>query len=133
MSSLKRKRTPASRPPITPRTSGRRLGHRVPSSQALSISNGLPQTPIISSATQLRTPFPTDTRIETDRSVRATDDDLDDHVIAAVDMKGHGTVGCSYYSAEEEKMYLLGDSRSGDMETIDARAFIICLCLDLEC
>ncbi|KAF3030647.1 MutS protein msh5 [Penicillium rubens] len=120
MSSLKRKRTPASRPPITPRTSGRRLGHRAPSSQALSTSSGPPQTPIVSSASQLHTPYPTDTRIETDRSVRATDDDFDDHVIAAIDMKDHGTVGCSYYSAEEEKMYLLGDSRSGDMETIDA-------------
>lgn len=130
MPSLKRKRTPASRPPITPRTSGR---HRAPSSQALNILSGPPQTPIISSTTQLRTPFPTDTRIETDRSVRATDDDFDDHVIAAIDMKDHGTVGCSYYSAEEEKMYLLGDSRSGDIETIDAREFITCLCLDLKC
>ncbi|KAJ5486021.1 DNA mismatch repair protein MutScore [Penicillium desertorum] len=120
MPSLKRKRTPASRPPITPRTSGRRLGHRAPSSQAPSTSSVPPQTPTISSASQLRTPYPTDTRIETDRSVRATDDDFDDHVIAAIDMKDHGTVGCSYYSAEEEKMYLLGDSRSGDMETIDA-------------
>ncbi|KGO72917.1 DNA mismatch repair protein MutS, core [Penicillium italicum] len=120
MSSLKRKRTPASRPPITPRTSGRRLDHRVPSSQALSISSGPPQTPIILSASQLRTPFPTDTRIETDRSFRASDDDFDDHVIAAIDMKDHGTVGCSYYSADEEKIYLLGDSRSGDIETIDA-------------
>ncbi|OQE40807.1 hypothetical protein PENCOP_c005G07611 [Penicillium coprophilum] len=120
MPSTKRKRTPASRPPITHRTSGRRLGHRVPSSQGLKISSGPPQTPIIPSASQLRTPFPTDSRIETDRSVRATDDDFDDHVIAAIDMKDHGTVGCSYYSAEEEKLYLLGDSRSGDIETIDA-------------
>ncbi|OQE05305.1 hypothetical protein PENVUL_c025G03028 [Penicillium vulpinum] len=119
MSSLKRKRTPAFRPPITPRTSLRRRGHREPSSQSLSISSGPPQTPIISSASQLRTPFPTDTKIETDRSVRATDDDFDDHVIAAIDMKDHGTVGCSYYSTEEEKMYLLGDSRSGDIETIE--------------
>ncbi|KAJ5588898.1 DNA mismatch repair protein MutS core [Penicillium hordei] len=120
MSSLKRKRTPASRPPITPHTSGRRLGHRAPSNQAFSNSSGPPQTPIISSASQLRTPFPTDTRVETDRSVGATGDDFDDHVIAAIDMKDHGTVGCSYYSTEEERIYLLGDSRSGDMETIDA-------------
>ncbi|CAG8165377.1 unnamed protein product [Penicillium nalgiovense] len=120
MSSLKRKRTPASRPPITPRTSGIRLGQRAPSSQAFSTSSGPPQPPIISSAGQLRTPYPTDTRIEIDCSVRVTDDDFDDHVIAAIDLKDHGTVGCSYYSAEEEKMYLLGDSRSGDMEIIDA-------------
>ncbi|QQK46857.1 DNA mismatch repair protein MutS, core [Penicillium digitatum] len=120
MSSLKRKRAPASRPPITPGTSGPRLGYRAPSSQALSISSGPPQVPIISSEIQLRTPFPTDTKIVTDRSVRATDDDFDDCVVAAIDMKDHGTVGCSYYSTEEEKMYLLGDSRLGDMETVDA-------------
>jgi DNA mismatch repair protein MSH5 len=42
------------------------------------------------------------------------------HVIAAIDMKDYGTVGCAYYSAEEEKLYLLGDSRSGGMEAIDA-------------
>lgn len=64
--------------------------------------------------------------------MRATDDDFNDHVIAAVDMKDYGTVGCSYYSAEEEKMYLLGDSRSGGMETIDACMLIICLALHLK-
>ena len=133
MSSLKRKRAPASRPPITPGTSGPRLGYRAPSSQALSISSGPPQVPIISSEIQLRTPFPTDTKIVTDRSVRATDDDFDDCVVAAIDMKDHGTVGCSYYSTEEEKMYLLGDSRLGDMETVDARALNICLGLDSKC
>lgn len=42
------------------------------------------------------------------------------HVIAAIDMKDYGTVGCAYYSAEEETLYLLGDSRSGGMEAIDA-------------
>lgn len=45
------------------------------------------------------------------------------HVIAAIDMKDYGTVGCAYYSAEEEKLYLLGDTRSGGMETIDACTF----------
>jgi len=36
-------------------------------------------------------------------------------------MKDYGTVGCSYYSREEEKLYLMGDSKSGEMETINAR------------
>ncbi|KAJ5794039.1 DNA mismatch repair protein MutS core [Penicillium paradoxum] len=120
MSSLKRKRTPASHPPVTPHTSGRRLGHRALSSRATSIGSGPPQTPTTTSASQLRTPFLTDRRAETDRSARITVDDFEDHVIAAIDMKDYGTVGCAYYSAEEEKMYLLGDSRSGGMETIDA-------------
>lgn len=47
------------------------------------------------------------------------DDDLG-HIIAAIDIKDHGTVGCSYYSAGEEKLYLLGDICSGGMEIIDA-------------
>lgn len=35
-------------------------------------------------------------------------------------MKDYGTVGCSYYSAAEERMYLLSDTRSGGMEIIEA-------------
>ena len=47
------------------------------------------------------------------------DDDFG-HVIAAIDMKEYGTVGCAYYSAEEEKLHLLGDSRLGGIEIIEA-------------
>ncbi|KAJ5332567.1 DNA mismatch repair protein MutS core [Penicillium brevicompactum] len=119
MSSSKRRRTLASRSPITPRTSGRRLGPRASSSRASSISSGLPQTPRAQLASQLRTPFTTETRVQTERSARATDG-FDDHVIAAIDTKDHETVGCAYYSAEEEKMYLLSDTRFGGMETVDA-------------
>jgi DNA mismatch repair protein MSH5 len=68
----------------------------------------------------LHTPFATDTKIETDRSARVTDDDFDDHIIAAIDTKDNATVGCAYYSAEEEKMYLLSDRRAGGMDTINA-------------
>lgn len=50
----------------------------------------------------------------------STDDDLD-QVIVGIDVKDSGTVGCAYYSAEEEKLYLLGDIRSGGNETIDSR------------
>lgn len=96
------------------------MGLRAPSSRAPSVSSGPPQIPILSSASQLRTPFAKDTKLETDRSARVTDDDFDDHVIAAIDTKDYATVGCAYYSAEEEKMYLLGDSCSAGMETIDA-------------
>jgi DNA mismatch repair protein MSH5 len=55
----------------------------------------------------------------------ATDDDFDDHVIAAVDLKDYSTVGCAYYSAKEEKIYLLGDSRSGGMEIIETCTFFL--------
>jgi DNA mismatch repair protein MSH5 len=96
------------------------MGFRAQSSLALSVSSGPPQTPINSSASKLRTPCPTDTKLETDRSARVTDDDLDAHVIAAIDTKENATLGCAYYSAEEEKMHLFSDSRLGGIETIDA-------------
>ncbi|KAJ5576749.1 DNA mismatch repair protein MutS core [Penicillium sp. DV-2018c] len=120
MPSFKRKRTPASCPPITPRTSGPRLGHTGPSNRELTIPSRPSQEPTASSASQLRTPFPTNTGIGTDQSAGITDDDFHDHVIAAIDMKDRGIVGCAYYSAQEEIMYLLRDSRSGDMETVEA-------------
>lgn len=70
----------------------------------------------------MRTPFHTETQRDQgeDRLERLSDDT--GHIIAAIDMKDHGTVGCSYYSAEEEKLYLLGDIRSGGVETIEACA-----------
>ncbi|KAL4786062.1 muts domain V-domain-containing protein [Aspergillus varians] len=40
-------------------------------------------------------------------------------------MKEAGTVGCSYYSAQEKKLYLLGDIRHSSTEIIDALVFQI--------
>ncbi|KAJ6145414.1 hypothetical protein N7470_009309 [Penicillium chermesinum] len=67
---------------------------------------------------QLRTQFQTGNHWETANSDTFSDHDLG-HVIAAVDMKDNGTVGCAYYSDEEETLYLLSDGRSGGMEVID--------------
>lgn len=110
---------PTSRSPVTPQTSGRGLGPRASSTRASSVSSRLPQTPTAPLASQLRTPFTAGAKVQTEISARATDD-FDDHVIAAIDTKDHDTVGCAYYSAEEEKMYMLGDTRFGGMETVDA-------------
>lgn len=126
MPSSKRKRLLTSQSPITPRTSGRRPGLRVPSSQTHSVSSEAPQTPRTSLTSQLHTPLTTETKAETDRLARVTDD-FDDHVIAAIDTKDHETVGCAYYSAAEEKLYLHGDTRLGGMTTIDACMFFPCL------
>lgn len=46
------------------------------------------------------------------------DEELD-QVIMAIDMKERETVGCCYYVAQEEKLYLLEDVRSGGMEIIE--------------
>lgn len=55
--------------------------------------------------------------------VHLTDDDLD-QVIVAIDVRDAGTVGCSYYSAHEEKLYLLGDLPSAGAEVIDTCLYL---------
>jgi DNA mismatch repair protein MSH5 len=39
----------------------------------------------------------------------------------AVDVRERGTVGCSYYVAREEKLYLMEDVKLGGPEVVDAR------------
>ncbi|KAJ5752620.1 DNA mismatch repair protein MutS core [Penicillium odoratum] len=120
MFSSTRKRSPAALRPsiITPRTAKSRPSFEARVTSAPSPVQRNPVHPESSAARQLRTPFCSETHHEVDCSGSSIDDDLD-HVIVAIDIKDYGTVGCAYYSAEEEKMYLLGDSRSGGMETID--------------
>ena len=36
----------------------------------------------------------------------------------AIDMRDRGTVGCSYYVAEEEKLFFMEDLKLGSIETI---------------
>lgn len=58
-----------------------------------------------------------------DRLVDATDADIDalDEIIMAVDIRERKSVGCSYYVAREEKLYLMEDMKLGDVEVIDTR------------
>ncbi|RAH87549.1 DNA mismatch repair protein Msh5 [Aspergillus japonicus CBS 114.51] len=65
-------------------------------------------------ATQARQNLP-----DSDLSLQPADDELD-QVIVAIDSRESGTVGCSYYSVREEKLYLLGDLRHSDSEVIDS-------------
>ncbi|KAL4985811.1 muts domain V-domain-containing protein [Aspergillus falconensis] len=51
---------------------------------------------------------------------RSAEDDVD-QVIAAIDLREAGTLGCSYYSAPEKILYLLGDighSNTGIIDTL---------------
>lgn len=110
------------RPPITPHSARSKSGHQsLPSSRASNSAGDFIRGPASSSARarQPQTPLRTSTLPGEDVSERFEDDDLG-HIIAAIDMKDYGTVGCAYYSTEEEKLYLLGDSRSGGKETIEA-------------
>ena len=48
------------------------------------------------------------------------DDDLC-QVVMALDVKERGTVGCCYYAAEEERLYILEDVEQGGLEIIETR------------
>lgn len=60
--------------------------------------------------------------LEDDISVqnREIDESLD-QVIMAIDMRDKGTVGCCYYVAKEEKLYMMDDVKYGGIDVIDAR------------
>ncbi|KAJ5358895.1 DNA mismatch repair protein MutS core [Penicillium cataractarum] len=107
-------------PPITPGSSGSKTRN---ATRAASRASTNPRSsfplPAPSATRQLRTPYQTTDTANEAQQYDSGEDDLG-HVIAAIDLKDYGTVGCAYYSAEEEKLYLLGDSRSGGMEAIDA-------------
>lgn len=47
-------------------------------------------------------------------------DDCLDQVIVAIDMRDSGTVGCFYYSSQDETLYLMGDIQFGGNESINS-------------
>lgn len=47
------------------------------------------------------------------------DDDSLNEIIMAVEMRERGTVGCAYYVAREEKLYLIEDIKMGNLDIID--------------
>ena len=53
---------------------------------------------------------------------REENDSLDE-VIMAVDLRDRGTVGCCYYVAREEKLYLMEDVKHGGLEVVDSCIF----------
>ncbi|KAL8718148.1 MAG: hypothetical protein Q9225_004683 [Loekoesia sp. 1 TL-2023] len=47
------------------------------------------------------------------------EDDSMNEVIMAVDLRDRGTVGCAYYVAREEKLYMMEDVRFGGIEIVE--------------
>ena len=68
---------------------------------------------------------PTHARIiqEQDRDDVEEDESLAERIMA-VDMRNRGNIGCCYYVAQDEALYLLEDIRSAGLETIDLRGHI---------
>lgn len=58
-----------------------------------------------------------------DGAVFDNDSEEADHlneVIMAIDLRDRGTVGCCYYVAMEEKLYLMEDVKHGGLEVVQA-------------
>jgi DNA mismatch repair protein MSH5 len=59
-----------------------------------------------------------------DEEVFDNDQEVADHlneVIMAIDLRERGTVGCCYYVAMEERLYLMEDVKHGGLEVVQAR------------
>ncbi|KAL8953446.1 MAG: hypothetical protein Q9222_000693 [Ikaeria aurantiellina] len=57
---------------------------------------------------------------ETDASIlEREEDDSMNEVIMALDLRDRGTVGCAYYIAREEKLYMMEDITSGGIEVVE--------------
>ena len=59
---------------------------------------------------------PSDVRAQADRG---DDDDSLNEIIMALDFKDRGTLGCCYYVAFEESLYVMQDVKSGGPEMVD--------------
>jgi DNA mismatch repair protein MSH5 len=58
--------------------------------------------------------------VETDAEIQEREDlDTLNEIIMAVEMKERGPVGCAYYIAREEKLYLMEDIKYAGLEIID--------------
>ncbi|KAL8831364.1 MAG: hypothetical protein Q9170_005327 [Blastenia crenularia] len=51
------------------------------------------------------------------------EDDSVNEVVMAVDLRDKGTIGCAYYVAREEKLYIMEDTRFGGLEIIETCTF----------
>ena len=47
------------------------------------------------------------------------ENDALNEIVMALELKSRDTVGCSYYVAREEKLYLMGDITLGGLEIIE--------------
>lgn len=58
--------------------------------------------------------------VETEADVSTREDsDAIHETILAVDMRGRGTLGCAYFVAREEKLYMMEDIKLAGLEIID--------------
>ena len=58
---------------------------------------------------------------EGDRAIyEREEDDALNEIVMALQLRSRDTVGCSYYVAREEKLYLMGDMKIGGLEIVES-------------
>ncbi|MCJ1385759.1 MutS protein msh5 [Xylographa soralifera] len=58
---------------------------------------------------------------EGDRAIyEREEDDALNEIVMALELRSRDTVGCSYYIAREEKLYLMGDMKIGGLEIVES-------------
>lgn len=88
-----------------------------PSSRILSTP---PQFPHWQSHPQSASPSQVEIRPEDDTVIQEREDtDSLNEVIMCVDMRDQGTVGCCYYVARDQRMYVMADVAYGGVEVIE--------------
>lgn len=65
-------------------------------------------------------PAPTASESVTGSEANDADQDTLNEVIMAVDLKEQGTVGCCYYVARDERLFLMEDVKLGGIDVVDA-------------
>lgn len=56
--------------------------------------------------------------VQTRSALAHNHDDISD-IVMAIDMRDRGTVGCAYYVAEQEKLFLVEDMKHASVDMID--------------
>lgn len=85
-----------------------------PAPSRLSLS---PQASQFSSRSRKEDVFPL---VESEADIQAREDaDEMNEIIMAIDMREKGTVGCAYYIAREEKLYLMQDIKMAGLDIVD--------------
>ncbi len=58
--------------------------------------------------------------LETEEEIREREDaDAMNEIVLAIDMKERGTLGCAYYIAREEKLFLMADIKLAGLDIVD--------------
>lgn len=68
---------------------------------------------------------PSNARHDARDGIASDIDDLDHETILALDVKERGALGCAYYSASTDTLFVMEDLASGGMELLESCMFVI--------